>query len=96
MLQTLALLPYEEAPSTFSDLIPHFKQVQPFGHWSRTFVDCWIKNSMPDIVQTIVNSNPPSIESIFPPTSLDSDGNDPYRRRLCLGTLSEINTIVNY
>ena len=39
LLQTLAILPYEEAPSTFSDLIPHFKQVQPFGHWSRTFVD---------------------------------------------------------
>lgn len=49
---------------------------------------------MPQIVNTILNSDSISLESIFPNVLSDSEGSEVYTRKASIGTFQEINIIV--
>lgn len=51
---------------------------------------------MSQIVRLILKSDSISLESVFPNIVSDSEGVEVYRRKACVGTLQEINTIVRY
>lgn len=49
---------------------------------------------MAQIVNFILKSNSISLESVFPNIVSDGNGAEVYYRKMCVGTLQEINTIV--
>lgn len=51
---------------------------------------------MPALVQSILHADSISIDSIFPSVIVDANGCDVFKRRMSVGTLDEINTIVGF
>lgn len=92
ILQTLALLPYEQPPAYFMSLLSRFDQVllAPISHAYRFVQEC-----MPRIVERILCSDSVSIETMFPNIVAGPSGTELYARKACVGSLQEVNVLVS-
>jgi hypothetical protein len=78
ILQTLAILPYEQRfPAYYSEILSKLD-----------------KQSMTTVMDTIFQSQSASIETISPVQVADSKGIEIYKRREFVGTLNNINILV--
>lgn len=79
ILQTLALLPYEQPPTDFSGLLGKFDEA-----------------IMPKIITSILNSALLSLDTMFPKVLSDSEGQELYARKVCIGSMYEMNVMHAY